>query len=125
MKVHVLATNGFQSALNKLIAAELPLKTAFKLKKFSTAIQEDLKLFEELRSKVFQEFGTKDDSGEVIVNDGMITLDPSLADQWQPKLVELQELEAEAKLELTLDDLGDKVELSAADLMTLDGVLKE
>lgn len=125
MKVHVLASEGFQSALNKLLAAELPLKTAFKLKKFVGAIQEDLKTFEELRSKVFQEFGTKDENGEVIVKDGMITLDPALADQWQPKLLDLQELEAEAKLELKLDDLGDKVELSAADLMALDGVLSE
>jgi hypothetical protein len=125
MKLSALSSPGFTQAINKLLAASLPVKTAFKLKKYVDQIQPELKHYEELKKALFDEFSVKDENGETLVKDGMISLDMAKADQWQPKAMELNDLESDAKLELSLDDLGDKVELSAADLVNLGDLLKE
>jgi len=125
MKLSALSSPGFTQAINKLLTASLPVKTAFKLKKYVDQIQPELKHYEELKKALFDEFSVKDENGETLVKDGMISLDMAKADQWQPKAMELNDLESDAKLELSLDDLGDKVELSAADLVNLGDLLKE
>ena len=123
MKLSVLMSPAFNEAFSKLMAADLPIKVSFKLNKFVKAIQPELEMFQEQRKKVFEQFAVKDEEGNTVENDGMITLNPELKDQWMPKLLELEELTTDSSFKVDVNDL-EGVKLSASDLIVLEDLLE-
>jgi len=127
MKLSHLSSDAFKTALNKLLSAPLPPKTAFKLKKLTQQLEGDLKIFEDTRNSIVMEFCQKDEEGNPVQNEnGTVNLDMEKVAEWQPKINELMSLETTFEIpKVSLDDLGDKVELSAADLFTLGDLITE
>lgn len=127
MKLSQLSTEDFKSAIAKLSAASLPPKTAFQVKKLIQTLESDLKIFEETRNSIVMEFCLKDEEGNpVSAGEGMVSLDMSRMEEWQPKINELMSLETTVELpKFSIDALGDKVELSAKDLFALGELIAE
>jgi hypothetical protein len=127
MRLSQLASQEFKSALSKLMSAQLPIKTTFRLKKLVQNLEGELKLFEETRHSIVQEYGEKDEAGNLKQNEqGLVNLDVSKSEEWQVKLSELMMIESTLELpKLTLSDFGDKVELSANDLFALGSLISE
>lgn len=127
MKLSHLSSEPFKNSLNKLLSAPLPPKTAFQLKKLTQKLEEDLKIFEDMRNAIVQEYCAKDENGNPVQNDnGTVNLDISKADEWQPKVSELMSLETSFEIpKVSLDSLGDKIELSATDLFVLGDLITE
>jgi len=127
MKLSHLSSDAFKSAVGKLSNASLPPKTAFQVKKLIQALESDLKIFEETRNSIVNEFCLKDENGQpVSAGEGMVSLDMTKQAEWQPKLNELMTLESTVALpKFSIDALGDKVELSAADLFALGDLISE
>lgn len=125
MKLSQLASPDFKAAFQKLLQASLPIKTTFKLKKLTQGLEIELKLFEETRESIVKEFGEKDEGGELKFNEqGLVALDVSKVAEWQPKLAELMAVETEVP-KISLEDFGDKLELSAHDLFALGELIQE
>lgn len=127
MKISILASDQFNLAFNKLISASLAPKTAFKLKKLALTIAQEVKVYEEIRTGLLQEYGKRDESGNIIQDEkGMVYLDMDKKEEFEPKLKEFNELETTAEItKISLEELGDKVELSASDLLALEAVICE
>ena len=122
MKISLLLSPAFNEAFSKLLKADLPIKTSFRLNKFLKAVQPDLEMFQEQRKKVFQEFAVKNEDGSVKEEDGQIFLDQALRDKWMPKLLELEELTTDHEVKVDVSEL-EGVKLSPSDLSVLEDVL--
>jgi hypothetical protein len=124
MKLSQLSSSEFKTAFQTLMKSQLPIKTTFALKKLTIKLESELKLFEETRESIVKEFGEKDEQGNLKQNEnGMVNLDLSKASEWQPKIQELMALETEVQ-SFELSDLGDKLELSTAELFALGDLIK-
>jgi hypothetical protein len=124
MKLSQLSSSEFKTAFQTLMKSQLPIKTTFALKKLTIKLESELKLFEETRESIVKEFGEKDEQGNLKQNEnGMVNLDLSKASEWQPKIQELLALETEVQ-SFELSDLGDKLELSTAELFALGDLIK-
>lgn len=120
MKLAVYVSEPFQKALNKLAETQLPVKTSFKLSKYIKDMATEAEVFNAQRQKIFTEFGKPVEGKE-----GMLQLDVDRQEEWLPKITELNELESTAEFKLKLDDLGDKAELTASDLLVLQDLVEE
>ena len=127
MKLSLLSTEDFKAAIGKLSAASLPPKTAFQVKKLILALEADLKIFEETRNAIVMEYCLRGEDGQPLAaGEGMVTLDMSRSEEWQPKINELMSLETTVELpKFSIEALGDKVELSAKDLFALGDLIAE
>jgi hypothetical protein len=127
MKLSQLSSETFRSAVTKLSTASLPPKTAFQIKKLIQSLESDLKIFEETRNAIVNEYCLKDENGQPVpAGEGMVTLDMTRVAEWQPKIDELMSLETTVELpKFSIEALGDKVELSATDLFALGDLITE
>jgi hypothetical protein len=121
MQLALYVSDNFQKSFKKLTEAELPVKTSFKISKFAKAIQPEVETFVAERKKVFDKYG-KQVEGQP---EGTMQLDADKHEEWMPALQELEKLESDVKLELSMDDLGDDVKLSASDLMILESLFQD
>lgn len=127
MKLVHLSSNEFKSAVSKLVGTALPPKTAFQIKKLVQNLESELAIFEEMRKNLIEEYATRDENGEIkVAENGNIFLDPTRTTEWQSKFSDLSMLETSLPLPaISLTELGDKVELSASDLIALDSIVVE
>lgn len=125
MKLARLTDVRFQTALQKLSVQPVPLRVAFKLKGISTKVQEEIKKFEEVRVAALEKLGNKGEDGKVLTKpDGSVELSNENLQAFAKELNELSQTDLEMPT-LKLDELGDKVQLTADDLMLLDGLVVE
>jgi hypothetical protein len=125
MKLVRLTDSRLHSALQRLGAASVPLRVAFKLKGIQARVDEELKKFEQCRQEALAKLGKKDAEGNLLTkSDGAVEFDP---EQMQLFVKELNELgETEVNLpSINISELGDKIEFTANDLFILDGILVE
>ena len=127
MLISKLASSDFKAAVQKLMAASLPIKTTFRLKKFIVGLEVELKIFEETRESIVKEYGEKDEDGTLKTNEqGLISLDAARASEWQTKLSELFSLETQIDVpKISIEDLCEDVKLSANDLFALGELISE
>lgn len=126
MKLVRLTDARMHDALQRLSAAPIPLRTAFKLKGISAKVEEELRKFEQCRQEALMKFGKKDSNGNLVTKaDGSVEFE---REQMQAFIKELNELgETEVSVpSISIHELGDKVDnFSANDLIMLDGILVE
>lgn len=128
MKFAAFQNQAVFELLNRLFAAQVPVKVAYKLSKIQKAVGIEAERYQELRLKVVKKFGETDEAGELVVDDKG---NAKIPDEAIPALVdEMNELHAiDADLpdiKISIDDL-EKVELSAMDLSILEtlGIIEE
>lgn len=112
-------------SLNEITELKLPVKIAFKLAKISREINDVLETYNEVLTKLQQEYVKKDESGDPVTLD-----DPNNSNikrlvftdrkAFNEAYSELLEIENEVSFEkLKIDDLGD-IEVKSSTLYTLD-----
>lgn len=128
MKFAVFQNQAVTNLLNRIFAANLPVKTAYKLSKIQKAIGVEAERYHSLRIGVVKKYAEVDEKGELIVNE---TGNAKISDENVPLLIaeldELHNLDVDMPdLIISIDDL-EKVELSASDLSLLDmlGIISE
>lgn len=112
----------FRKAYNFFNEIKLPLKAAYKLTKIKQAIEKETEYYGEKFQQIVDTYAKKDDDGnllynedgtQILIKDGMIT-------ECNQELEELHNLEIGVdNYNLTIDELGDGVEVTAEDLDAL------
>lgn len=127
MRLSQLASPEFKAAVDKLMAAQLPIKTTFKLKKLVLALEPEVKIFHETRESIVKAYGEKNEDGSLKADSkGMVQLDILRVEEWKPKLSELMMLESTVELtKFSLSDFGDQLQLSANELFALGDLIQE
>lgn len=125
MELGKLVDLQFQSALRKLANQELPLRTAFALKGIISNVNSELKKYEEVREKALDQLGSRNEAGEVIVNDnGSVQLSEENMKTFVSQMTALLSVNVTVGT-IAVSDLGDKCSMSTSDLMALDGLVTE
>lgn len=106
--------------LNKLFAAQLPVKVAYKLSKVQKVVASESEKYQELRMKLVNKYGTKDEAGELVVDEaGNAKIDDENIEHLIKEMTELHEIEFELPLKIKIDDL-ETIELTAYDMSVLE-----
>lgn len=114
----------FHVALNKLTSAQLPLKTAFKLKGISKSIKEEYAKYDELRQVALLKHGLKNENGELCLDDkGNVKFSGEGLSSFAKDIQELSGVAIEVPT-VKLSELGD-INITATDLELLDGIIVE
>lgn len=122
MKLASLTNPFFQSALSKLIAQPLPLRAAFKLKGTATKVKEEFAKFEECRTAALNKYGTKDEAGKLVLKNDNVEFTAENLALFSKEFNELGTTELEVP-SIKLSELGEKLELSADELLILGDIV--
>lgn len=124
MKMSVFVNENFLNAFGDLMGQDLPIKTAYSLKKIQKKLQEENERFDELRKELVTKHATKNENGEPEVDEvGNVKLEKEVIEEFNKGYNELLDIDFESD-SVSLDDLGD-IKLSAAKLVMLDDLIKE
>lgn len=126
MKLSKIIDPRFKPVLQKLSQEKLPLKAAFKIKGIIIKSNEEFSKYDDLRLESLKKYSVKDaESGELLLDEhGNAALLPDLAPEFVRELNELTSLELEIGT-IKVSELGDNLNLTADELMVLDGVIVE
>ena len=125
MKLARLTDTRLHAALRKLSSAAVPLRVAFKLKGIQVRVDGELKKFEEVRQGALDKFGKKDAEGKLVTRpDGTVEFEEGQLQAFAAELNDLGQTDIDVS-SVKVEELGDKVELSADELAFLDGILVE
>ena len=120
MKFAAFQNPAVTALLQKLFNAQVPVRTAYKLSKIQKAVAVESERYQNLRMKIIKKFGTKDEQGQLIVDDnGNAKLEDSVIEAVTAEMKELHDLVVELPEKIKIDDLAN-VQLSATDLSVLD-----
>lgn len=125
MKVAKLASPKFKELMGKLINAEVPMRTALKIKAISEVLDEHLVAYENARVELIKKHADLDENGEVIAdeNNNATFSSQEARIAFAKELSELVSADIEIE-KISIDELGDKVILSTADLIALEDVIQ-
>jgi hypothetical protein len=125
MKLAKLVDPQFQTALKKLAAEELPLRTAFSLRGIIKQANDELAKYDEVRAEALKRFGDKKEDGSLDIDEkGTVKLSEDNMKQFVEQLNQLLITEVSFAT-VKVADLGTKVNLSANDLIILDTLISE
>lgn len=125
MKLARLIDERLHAALTKLSSEPLPLRTAFKLKGITKVAREEFAKYEEVRKEALQRHGQKNEDGSLKVNEhNNVMFDEGGIKAFAAELNELTLLDVEIG-SIKIDELGDKIVLTAEDLEHLEGIIVE
>lgn len=112
----------FGKAYNFFNEIKLPLKAAYKLTKIKNAVEKETEYYREKFQDIIDTYAKKDENGELMYNeDGtQILIKDGMVVECNQKLEELYGLEIGIEnYNLSIDDLGDSVEVTTDDLDAL------
>ncbi len=125
MKLSVLTNPDFQKTLNKLITQELPLKTAFKFKTILKNCANELAKYEETRTDGLKRYGNQKEDGSLDLDEkGNAKFSKENFNEFAKELNGLLANDVEVG-SVTLSELGEKISLTAKELLALDGLILE
>ena len=110
-------SDGFVS-LGKVASLDLPVKTAYWLKRVAKAAEGEMRQLDEVRVQLVKKYGAEDESGNIAVKPENVE---AFAAEFNDLLAETIDLPGDG---IALDALGD-VKVSAIDLMRLDWLIKD
>ena len=118
-----MTSKKFKDALGKLLVGDLPLRTAFRLKGMNKMVVGEAEKYEAVRQDLLNKFGKKGDDGKLAVDaTNNVQFEAEGIRAFMQALQELSDTDIDIPT-LKIDDLGDKIELSAEDLIVLDGFI--
>ena len=125
MKLNIVVSPTFSQVVDKLVKAEVPIATAYKLKSVIKTLGEEQKKFEDLRTSLIEKYAPKNKKGEIIKNeDGGYAVAEKNREEFFREIQELLNVEVEIP-KIKISELGSKLEMSAQDLALLEGLLEE
>jgi len=114
IQIKVAQIVGGAESIRNILAAKLPVKTAYQLARIGKALGKELDAYNMARNKLITDLGEADEQGNIQVTNGNL---PEFAKQMNELLAMEIKIEAEP---VKVEALGDKCEVSAADLMACD-----
>lgn len=112
----------FRKAYNFFNSIKLPLKAAYKLTKIKNAVEKETEYYGEKFQEIVNTYAKKDENGNLMYNeDGtQILIKDGMVMECNEKLEELHNLEIGVEnYNLTIDDLGEGIEVTTDDLDAL------
>ena len=107
-------------AIKNVLAAKLPIKTAYQLSKIGRALGKELEVHDEQKNRLITELGTEID-GQIRI----LPTDPNFK-VFMEQYSELLGSDIKIDLEpMKLADFGDKAEVTASDLMLCERLILE
>jgi len=123
MKLATIVSPVTKEALMRLLASNIPITAAWKLKKIVTEFDKNIHQYEEQRNDLVKKYATKNDDGSFVEGEnGQINVDPKQMDSFVKDHLELLSVEVELPT-VTIASLGDKLEVKTVDLFALDGIV--
>jgi hypothetical protein len=126
MKLAQLSNPLFHSAMEKLAKEPLPIRVAFRLKGIIKKVNEEFAKYEQTRMDALKRNAQKREDGSLELDEqgNAKFLAPENLQSFVKDLAELSNEEVQL-LNIKISELGPSVNMSAADLELLDGVLVE
>jgi len=124
MKLAKAISPKFKELMIKLINAEVPMKTAVKIKKVSEFLDEKLTNYETARVDLIKKYADLDENGDIIVdsdNNATFSSQESRI-EFAKELSELVSVDLEIK-KIPIEELGDNISLSTTDLIILEDII--
>ena len=123
MKLGQIADKDFQDALLKLMKHDIPIKTAYKLKIEIDKLKSEMSRYQELHQELLVKYGNKDQDGRLETDQlKNVRFKEEQYRQFMRELKELKSIDVEVK-SISIDDIGDKIDISIDDLIMLDGLI--
>lgn len=123
MKLGQIAGKEFQDTLEDLMKQKMPIKVAYKLKGEIDKIKQELVKYASLHHDLLIKYGRKDKDGKLEMDKlKNVKFNEEQLALFVAELKELNSIEIEVK-SISVDDLGDKIDLSIDDLIMLDGLI--
>lgn len=125
MKLVKIASSQFSDSLKNLMKMPgVPAKTMFKIRGIAKIITEESEKYNELTQKIIEEFGERDESGNLVkVSGNNIKIQKDKIKDMDEKLKELSLIEVELPT-VKFEDLGEKPELNSIDLFQLEFIVE-
>jgi len=115
MKVTLAEVKSLEASLGKLFDKDVNIKIAYRLSSLIKKLSEELSILEENRIKLVKQYGVEDEKTKAV------SVPPDKSQDFYNAFNELMQIEIEIDFEpIPLKDLGE-IELSASDMMKLDG----
>lgn len=119
MKLATVIDPKFKEIIKKLMEQPLPIKASYKLAGIVKRVDEENARFEEARQASLKSFGTKDESGNLQVDDNNnVKFTQENLIEFSKQLAELGREEIEIQ-SIKISDLGDKVELTPSEMLII------
>lgn len=112
----------FRKAYLSFNEIKLPLKAAYKLTKIKQGVEKETEYYAQKFQEIVETYAKKDENGNLLYNeDGtQILIKDGMVLECNEKLEELHQLEVGIEnYNLTIDDLGDDVQVTTEDLDAL------
>lgn len=110
---------------NRFAETKISSKLAYKIMKFCKAVAVEEDFYNAKRQALIDEYAVKDENGQIVVSDHMISIIPDKMDEANAAMQDLNNLEVEVpNIKFALDELGE-LELSVADMFVLDAFVEE
>ena len=123
MKIGNVIDQQFQDVLAKLMAQPLPLKVAYKLHNIKKVADEEFAKYDKIRIEAISRFADKKEDGSIVTDDkGNAQFSPENLANFTKELSELLSVEFQHD-KLSIEEMGSKIELSAQDLVAIQGIL--
>jgi len=112
-------------ALQSLAAKSLPIPGALRVRRLMRAVREHVTDADAERNKLIEKYAQRDADGQIVRGEGTIQLAEPAAFQsaWGELLAE--NVEIEDKLVLTVNDLGDSIQIEPGVLLGLGDLLED
>jgi hypothetical protein len=127
MKLGTVLSPEFAEVYNSLITQKIPLTAGIKLREINAVIVAKNKAYEEARQALLNDLAEKDADGKAIIEGEGQNQTFKLSEENKAKLVD--ELNKALQVDFDVEsinakELGDKLNISAADLMVLSDIVK-
>ena len=112
----------FRKAYLSFNEIKLPLKAAYKLTKIKQGVEKETEYYAQKFQEIVETYAKKDENGNLLYNEDctQILIKDGMVLECNEKLEELHQLEVGIEnYNLTIDDLGDDVQVTTEDLDAL------
>ncbi|HUS49090.1 MAG TPA: hypothetical protein VMZ91_02940 [Candidatus Paceibacterota bacterium] len=110
---------GMRDILTKVVQAEVPIRTAFRINRFVKSVQMELETFEKTRMGLIQKYGEKEENNQQIS-----VKDPQKQKEFQTEIqkviVEIINIDFNP---IRFEEFGNDIKISAAELFALEKII--
>ena len=111
--------------LQTIVDQKLPFSLAYKFAKLAKLVDENREFYGQSINKLINEYGEKDENGELKQVEGGFTIKPDLIGEFNEEVNKLQSIEVTDEYPtFTFSDFEDKIELTPRDLILLEPFIK-
>jgi len=109
-----------REALNLFMQEKLPVKLAYKIKKIYKEVDEELKILEESKDKLLDNYAEKDENGDLKNEDGFFTIPKMYREHFEKELNELNNMKIKISFTPIKEEEIENMEITPSTLLALE-----